>query len=63
MLKRFPSFKLNPNLFDAYYNRALAYCYIENYQAALSDAERAMKLNPSDPDAKNLYTQIAKKLQ
>ena len=53
---------LNPNLFTAYFNRALAYSYLGQFQNALPDARRAMALNPSDNDAKNLYNQIASRI-
>ena len=53
---------LNPNLFSAYFNRSLAYCYTNRFQEALPDVQRAMQLNPADVDAKNLYDQISRRL-
>lgn len=53
---------LNSNLFTAYFNRALAYSYLGQFKNALPDAKRAMKLNPADNDAKNLYDEIASRV-
>jgi len=39
--------KLNPNFFEAYYNRGVVYGISQNYIQAISDYTQAIKINPS----------------
>ncbi len=51
--------KLNPNYADAYFNRALTYRILHNYDLAQKDLEAVMKLQPKIPDAPLLMGDMA----
>ena len=45
------SIRLDPDYYEAYYNRGAAYLYLEEYRSAISDFTSAIRLDPDDPDA------------
>ncbi len=51
--------KIDPNYPDAYFNRALTYRILHNYDLAQKDLESVMKLQPKSPDAPLLMGDMA----
>ena len=45
--------ELNPNLYQAYYNRGLAYSVLRQYERAIQDYSKAIELNPNYFNAYN----------